>query len=107
MSHGSAHLLIAAAVAGDEVTLSLARNAAGAALAFDARASLLDRILGAVAGGVLAPEVAGPALAATPELRQAVIDLGQAQLGDVSVGSVAGRDVITVNVYVGAPRHVN
>jgi hypothetical protein len=98
-------LLIAAALAGDQVTLSLARNAAGVATAFDTRAPLLDRILGAVAGGVLSAEAAGPALSATPELRQAVLDLGQAQLGDLTVGPVAGRDVITVNVYVGAPHH--
>jgi hypothetical protein len=32
------------------------------------------------------------------------VDLAGAQTGDVTVGDVAGRDVITINVYVGDTR---
>lgn len=94
-------LAVAAALDGDNVALRIQRDAAAAALAFDHRAPLLPRLLGAVASGVMAAEVAGPALGSQPELRQAVVDLSQAQAGDVRIDQVAGGDIITVNVYVG------
>lgn len=94
-------LAVAAAMDGDSVALRIRRDAAAAALAFDNRAPLLPRILAAVAGGVMPDHVAGPALGAQPELRQALVDLAGAQAGDVTIGDVAGRDVVTINVYVG------
>ena len=41
------------------------------------------------------------ALREDAELRATVVNLADAQTGDVEIGAVAGRDVITLNVYVG------
>lgn len=97
-------LQVAAALDGDRVDLQVARDAAALGLAFDARAPLLDRVLGAVASGFLAPELAQAAIEQSPPLREAVVALAGAQTGDVTIGAAAGRDVITVNVYVGTDR---
>lgn len=93
---------VEAARRGDTVTLRLLRSTAAVSVAFDTEASTLDRILAAAAGGVMQPPVVAAALRETPELRQGVIDLANAQAGDVTIGAAAGRDVVTINVYVGA-----
>ena len=97
-------LQIAAALHDDRVDLQIARDAAGLAVAFDAEAPLLPRVLGAVAAGFVAPEAARDAIQGSEPLRRAAVDLAGAQTGDVTVGDVAGRDVITINVYVGDTR---
>lgn len=93
---------VLAARRGDTVTLRLLRDPAAQAVAFDQHAPLLDRVLAAAASGVMRPPVVEATLRESPALRLAVLDLANAQAGDVTVGQLAGRDVITINVYVGA-----
>ena len=87
---------------GDTITLRLLRDQAAAAIAFDHEAPHLDRLLAAVASDVMRGPVAAAALREDPDLRQAVVNLAEAQTGDVTIGQVAGHDVITLNVYLGA-----
>lgn len=86
---------------GDTIQLRLLRDQSAAAIAFDHEAPHLDRLLAAVASGVMREHVAAAALREDAELRATVVNLADAQTGDVTIGQVAGRDVITLNVYVG------
>jgi hypothetical protein len=90
-----------AARRGDSITLRLLRAPELRAIVFDDQAPLLDRMLAAAASGVLRPGLVEATVQSSPEMRQAVIDLADAQVGDVTIGHVAARDVITINVYVG------
>jgi hypothetical protein len=93
---------VEAARRGDTVTLRLLRSAAAVDIAFDLDAPVLDRLLAAAAAGVMRTPVVEAALSEEPALRQGVIDLANSQTGDVTIGAAAGRDVVTINVYVGA-----
>ncbi|MBX0331536.1 formylglycine-generating enzyme family protein [Oscillochloris sp. ZM17-4] len=83
-----------------------------------AQAPGLARLLSELADGTIRPEALGTRLAADPALAALLrslvgqqINLGAtalsfwegSQVGDVSIRDVAGRDIITVNVYHGAP----
>lgn len=98
-------LQLATAHAEGRISLQVARGAAALAVARDQQAAPLARVLGAVAGGVLEASHAELIIAHTPELRQAaerLVEIGAgSQVGDLTVGQAAGRDIITVNVYVG------
>lgn len=87
---------------GNTIRLRMLRDMAAAAVAFDAEAPHLDRLLAAAASDVMRPPVVEAAIREDQQLRQAVVDLTNAQTGDVRLGPVAGRDVITLNVYLGA-----
>jgi hypothetical protein len=92
---------IAAARRGDLVTLRLLRSQEAQRVAFDPQAPALDRLLAAAASGVMQPAVVEEALSGQTELRQEVIDLAGANTGDVTIGQAAGRDIVTIHVYVG------
>lgn len=93
---------LAAALRGDTLTLSIVRDTAGKEVAFDPHAAMVDRVLAAAASGVMDPARVETTIRDTPELRQQVIGLAGAQMGDVSLGQVAGRDIVTIHVHVGA-----
>ena len=87
---------------GDTVRLRLLRSPAARAVVADHAAPQLDRLLAASAAGLLPPALVGSVIEQTPDLRQAVLALGdQAQAGDIAIGQAAGRDIVTINVYVG------
>jgi hypothetical protein len=92
---------VQAARIGNTIKLRMLRDMAAAGVAFDAEAPHLDRLLAAAASGVMRAPVVEAAIREDAELRQAVVDLAGAQTGDVSLGPVAGRDVVTINVYLG------
>lgn len=86
---------------GDVVRLRLLKSRQAQAVAFDQEAPLIDRVLAAVASDVMRQPVAEAMLRDTPELQAAVVDLANAQAGDVTIGHIAGRDIITIHVHVG------
>ena len=92
---------VAAARRGDHITLRLLREEQAQRIAFDLHAPLLDRVLAAAASGAMQPSVVEAMLRDTPELRAAVINMANAATGDVRIDMAAGRDVVTINVYVG------
>jgi hypothetical protein len=95
-------LAVAAALDGDNIALQIARDAAALTLADDATAPPLARVLAHVAAATLQPAEAELMIANDPSLTQAVVALESAQIGELSIGQIAGRDVITINVYAGA-----
>jgi hypothetical protein len=96
-------LQVAAALDGDNVALQVAVDAAAFATVMRPEAPPLARLLASAAGGLISEREAELLIKHDTEfdLKQAVVDLSQTQAGDVSIGAVAGRDVVTINVYVG------
>lgn len=93
---------------GNVVSLRMHRQAAARALALDPSAPRLARLLAAGASGVMEPALIQAVIERQPALIQAVSELAQAaitigdgaQVGDVTIGPVAGRDVVTITVNV-------
>lgn len=94
-------LQVLAALDGENVALQVAADAAAVATMMRLEAPPLARLLGAAAGGLISERDAELVIRHDDNLTRAVVDLSQAQAGDVSIGAVAGRDVVTINVYVG------
>jgi hypothetical protein len=97
-------LQVAAALDGANVALQVARDAAAITTMVDDRAPQLARVLAGAAVGALRPDEAELLIRHDAELRRAVVDLSAAQAGDVTIGQAAGRDIVTINVYVGEAR---
>jgi hypothetical protein len=94
-------LAVAAALDGDNIALQVARDAAALRLAANPAAPPLARVLANVAAATLQPAEAELMIASDPSLTQAVVALESAQIGELSIGQIAGRDIITINVYAG------
>lgn len=87
---------------GDIMQLRVLRAASARAVVFDQEAAPLTRLLAAGASGVMQPDLIASTIERQPDLRAGVVALGDGvQTGDIAIGQVAGRDVVTINVYVG------
>jgi hypothetical protein len=95
-------LAVAAALDGENIALQVARDAAAITVMVDAGAAPLARVLAGAAVGALRADEAELLIRHDAGLRQAVVDLSDAQAGDVRIDQVAGRDIVTINVYVGS-----
>lgn len=95
-------LQVLAALDGDSVALQVECDAAALAIVFADQVPQLARVLAGAAGGIINETEAAQLIQADAPMRQAVVDLSSAQAGDVTIGQVAGRDVVTINVYVGS-----
>jgi hypothetical protein len=93
---------IAAARRGDTLTLKMLRSREARSVVFNERAPELDRMLAAAASDFTPPATIEQRINESPALQQAALSLVGAQTGDVTIGQVAGRDVVTINVYVGS-----
>lgn len=93
---------------GDVVRLRMRRELEAREQVFNRDAAPLARLLAAGASGVMDPTIVEKTIAHVPHLREAVAELSQAavtigegaQVGDVTIGAIAGRDIVTITVNV-------